>query len=160
VYHLINQTIAEVLKRISHILQGHDVEWLVVGTASLAMQGVDVQPRDIDIICTKEDVFKIAKILKEFETKPVEFDRTRLFESHMGVYTIDGIKVEIMGDLREKRRDKWVSLNERLMSPVIIEIDSVPIPVSSLKDQILSYEKLGRPKDSERVRKIRKFLEQ
>jgi predicted nucleotidyltransferase len=160
VYHLINQTITNVLKKISQMLQGHDVEWLVVGTASLAVQGVNLQPGDIDIITTKDDVFKIAEILKQYETKQVEFGRTPLFESYMGVYEIDGIKVEIMGDLREKRGNEWVSLTERLMSPIIIEIDGTPIPVSSLKDQIVSYEKLGRPKDSERVAKIRKILGQ
>ena len=157
---MINQTIATALKKISHMLQGHDVEWLVVGTASLATQGVDLQPGDIDIITTKDDVFKISKILKKYEIKPVEFGRTPLFESYMGVYEIDGVKVEVMGDFREKRGNEWVSLNERLLSPVIIEIDGIPIPVSSLKDQIESYEKLGRPKDSERIGKIREVLEQ
>jgi hypothetical protein len=78
----------------------------------------------------------------------------------MGVYEVDEIKVEVMGDLRVKIDNKWVSLNERLISPVIIEIDNVCIPVSTLKDQLLSYEKLGRPKDSERVRKIRDFLQE
>lgn len=157
---MINQAITNVLKKISQMLQGHAVEWLVVGTASLALQGVNLQPGDIDIITTKDDVFKIAKILKQYETKQVEFGRTPLFESYMGVYEIGGVKVEVMGDFREKRGNEWVSLNERLLSPVIVEIDGTPIPVSSLEDQIVSYEKLGRPKDSERIEKIREVLEQ
>jgi predicted nucleotidyltransferase len=152
--------ITEVLKKISGMIQGHGIKWVVVGTVSLALQGVDIQPKDIDIISTKEDTFRISEILKEFEIKPVEFGRTLLFESYMGVYAIEGVKVEVMGDFREKIDNKWVSLNERLISPVIVDIDNVPIPVSTLEDQLLSYEKLGRPKDSERARKIREFLGQ
>jgi hypothetical protein len=148
------------LKKISQLLQGHDVEWLVVGTASLALQGVDIQPHDIDIISTKEDTFKIGEILKEFEIQPVKFGRTHLFESYMGVYEIDGLKVEVMGDFKEKRDNEWFSLEERMLSPVIVEIDGIPIPVSSLENQIVSYEKLKRPKDSKRIDKIREALGQ
>ena len=157
---MIDQTFVDVLKKISSLLQGHGINWVVIGSTSLALQGVDIKPKDVDIISTKDDTFRISEILKEYETKPPEFGKTHLFESYMGVYTIDRIKVEVMGDLRMKAGDEWVSLSERLVSPIIIEIDDMPIPVSSLKDQIVSYEKLGRPKDSERVRKIRDFLGQ
>ncbi|MFO7836655.1 MAG: hypothetical protein R6V83_08370 [Candidatus Thorarchaeota archaeon] len=82
-----------------------------------------------------------------------------MFESYMGEYTIHGIKVQIMGDFKEKRGEKWFSLNNRLESPHMIDIGQGRIPVSTLVDQLESYERLGRHGDAERAQKINEILE-
>ncbi len=147
------------LKEGAQLLYGHKVKWLVVGSTSLALQGVDVEPEDIDIICSKEDAFEIGRILKKYETRPVGSSRTHLFESYMGEYAIHGVKVQIMGDFKEKRDEKWFSLNNRLESPHMIDIGQGRISVSTLVDQLESYERLGRHGDLERAQKINEKLE-
>jgi predicted nucleotidyltransferase len=47
-----------------------------------------------------------------------------------------------------------VSLSRILADPKIIEVDGVRIPVCSLEDHLVSYRRLKRPKDAEKIRKI------
>jgi ubiquinone/menaquinone biosynthesis C-methylase UbiE len=68
------------------------------------------------------------------------------------------VKVEIMGNLKEKWGREWVSLHKRLISPKIVEFEGMKLPVSNLKEQLKSYSKLGRKKDKIRIKKIKKAL--
>ncbi|MGM0686862.1 MAG: nucleotidyltransferase domain-containing protein [Promethearchaeati archaeon] len=79
-----NRKIVRALKEVALLLYGHKVKWLVVGSTSLALQGVDVEPEDIDIICSKEDAFEIGRILKKYETQSVVFGRTHCLNHTWG----------------------------------------------------------------------------
>lgn len=155
---LINHNILEALRIISERLK-NKVKWVLVGSLSLALQGVEVNAKDIDVLTDKAGAFKINELLKEFEIKKVEFSETKLFRSYFGKFKIKGILVEVMGDLEEKRGNKWHSLSYRLAAPRIIRVSDMEIPVSSLKDQLESYLKSGRKRDSIKIKRIMKAIE-
>ncbi|MEM5836239.1 MAG: hypothetical protein QXI23_02125 [Candidatus Aenigmatarchaeota archaeon] len=140
----------KVLERLCELL-GRKVEWMVVGSASLALQGVEIEPKDIDILTTKEGAYKISSILKEYEVKPVKFSKSRVFSSHFGKFRVEGIDVEVMGDLKAKVYGRWVSLTWRLKRPVFVKIGKLGIPVSRLEDQLKVYSMINRKKNLERV---------
>jgi len=154
---VIDSRIMEALRTVSSHLKSVNVSWIIVGSVSLALQGVDIEPNDVDILTDKRGAFQIGTLLKEYEVKPVSL-RTDRFKSFYGLYDIQGTKVEVIGDLRVRIDDTWVPLFDRLKSPNLIEIDSMTMPVSSLRDQLLVYEKLGREKDEERIHRIREVL--
>lgn len=60
---MINQKIIEALKIINQKLKNRRIKWVLVGSVSLALQGVKISPKDIDILTNKKDVFKINKLL-------------------------------------------------------------------------------------------------
>jgi len=153
-----NQKIIEALKIIYRELKNKKIKWVLVGSTSLALQGVKIKPKDIDILTNKEGAFEIGKLLEEYEVKPVEFKRAKIFESYFGQFEIENVKVEVMGNLKEKKNNKWISLAKRLTSSKIIKIEKMQIPVSSLSEQFKSYERLGRKKDFIRVKKIKEIL--
>lgn len=155
---VIDSGILKALRIVDKHLKSEDIRWTLMGSVSLALQGVDVNPNDIDILTEESGAFKIGALFKEYEVKPVRFGRTDLFESFYGLYDFEGTKVEVMGDLRVRLDGIWVSLSDRLKSPILIQIDSMNIPVSFLHDQLVFYEKLGREKDKECILKIRKVL--
>jgi len=161
---MIKQSIIEALKVISQKFKNRKIKWVLVGSVSLALQRVKISPKDIDILADKDSAFKMNKILKEYEVKPVKFGRLKIkgrefFKSYFGEFKINGVKVEIMGNLKEKSGKKWLSLSKRLSSPKIIEIQQgVKLPVSPLEDQLKSYSRLGRKKDLIRVQKIKEAL--
>ena len=155
---MIDAEILKALRIINKHLESTDISWTIMGSVSLALQGVDVSPNDIDILTDKHGAFKIGALLNEYEARPVTFGRTNLFESFYGVYNIAGTKVEVMGDLRVILDGTWVSLSDRLKSPRIVQVYSMSIPVSSLHDQQQFYERLGREKDRECILKIREIL--
>jgi hypothetical protein len=155
---VINSGIWQALRIIINHLKEENIRWTIMGTVSLALQGIDVTPDDIDILTDEDGAFRIGSILEEYEVKPIRFGRTDLFESFYGIYHIGETKVEVMGNLRIRLADMWTSLSDRLKSPIIIRQNSLDIPVSSLHDQLLFYEKLGRAKDKETIPKIREVL--
>ncbi len=65
--------------------------------------------------------------------------------------------IEVMGDLEQKICGKWVSLANKLNNPVTVEISGLKTPISSLMDQLSSYERSGREKDKIRAEKYRKL---
>ena len=155
---MINQRFVKVLKLLDEKLRNQKIRWCLVGSASLVLQGVKIKPKDIDILTDKKGAFKINKLLKDYEINPVKFGNSELFESYLGEFEINGIKIEAMGNLKEKIDNVWVSASKRLASQKIIKLNEMEIPVSSLREQIQSYEKLGRKKDCMKIRKIKEAL--
>ncbi len=135
------------------MLKGFD--YVIGGSTSLALQGIKVHPKDIDIFADKENAFKINNLLKEFEVKPMKFSSSEFVKSDIGEFKINNTKVEVVGDFKIKIKDKWIS--RALLSKIII-IEGIKIPVTPLKEHIKSYEKLGRKKDIIKIKKIREVL--
>jgi hypothetical protein len=157
---MLNSAIIKALKIINQKLKGKKIKWVLVGSTSLALQGVKVTPKDIDILTDKKGAFKIEKLFKKYKVGviPVKLSHSKLFKSHFGKFKLDDVKFEVMGDLKEKRGDKWVSFSARLESPKIIKIGGMKIPVSPLKEELKFYQKLNRKKDLIRVQKIKEAL--
>ena len=144
----------QALQLLCKSLETSDVRWVLAGSLSLALQGVNVEPHDIDLLTDRQGAFRINAMLKKYEKKAVDYAETEKVSSFFGVFEIQGVKVEVMGDYRERQGTKWVSLSKRLANPKTIEVDGIRIPVSSLEDQLVSYRRLKRPKDAEKTRKI------
>ncbi|MFH1774728.1 MAG: hypothetical protein ABH874_07215 [Methanobacteriota archaeon] len=155
---MINQKIIKALKIINQKLKDQKIKWVLVGSTSLALQGVKIKPKDIDILTNREGAYEVNKLLKEYEIKPIKFGKSNVFQSYLGEFRVNKIKVEVMGNLKEKIGGKWESLSPRLKSPKIIKIEGMNLPVSPLKEQLKSYKFRGRKKDSIRVQRIKEAL--
>lgn len=148
------------LRIIDKKLKNQKIRWVLVGSVSLVLQKVKIKPRDIDILTDRMGISKINKLLRKYEVKPVKFSSSEFFKSYIGEFRIDGIKIEVMANLKEKIGDRWTSFSSRLTYPRIIEIDGMKLPVSPLKEQLKSYQKIGgRKKDLTKVQKIKEALE-
>ncbi|MGQ4892376.1 MAG: nucleotidyltransferase domain-containing protein [Candidatus Njordarchaeia archaeon] len=157
---MVSEDMLKVLKFIAQAFKKHDINWVLAGSISLALQGVDVEPHDIDIITTEEDALKLNNILKEYMVKKVEYSETPHFKSHYGKFKINNIEVEIMGNPKEKRGDKWFDLSSRLRNKNFVKLDELDLPVSSLEDHLESYMSSGREKDVGKVEKIKRRIEE
>lgn len=155
---MINSKIIESLRIIFQRLINHNINWVIVGSASLSLQDVDIQASDIDILTDRNGAFRISELLKDFIIDQVRFKESEFFNSYLGKFDINGIKVEIMGELKGKINDNWVSFSHRLLDQKIVEKFGMKLPVSSLKDQLNSYSKSNRERDKIKVIKIKKFL--
>ncbi len=52
----------EFLKRISIDIQKNNIRWVLVGSLSLFLQDVDIEPGDIDILTKKERTLQLNEI--------------------------------------------------------------------------------------------------
>lgn len=146
------------LKTLVEKLKDQDIHWVFAGSVSLALQGVNVTPGDIDIITNKTDAYKINELLRDYETKKVEFRKGETYQSYLGEFYINSVKIEVMGEFREKSKQKWFDSKARLASPVIMQFYGMQLPVSPLLLQLRSYESSAREKDAAKVIAIKAVL--
>lgn len=103
---MISKRFLEVIEIISKSLENEKIKWVLIGSSNLALQGVKINQKDIDILTDKKGAYQINKLLKNYKVKPVKFGRSEIFESYLGEFEIKNVKIEIMGDLKEKINDK------------------------------------------------------
>lgn len=154
-----NENILRALKLVYDRIKHHYLTWVIIGSSSLWLQGVDIVPEDIDILADKEGAIKIGEMLQEFEKRQVSFSRSGRYESFFGQYEIHGVQLEVMGNLRILIRDEWASYSGRLDRRIFVEVEKMKLPVTSLRDHLESYQNLDREGDREKARKIREALE-
>ena len=143
----------KVLRKINIRLNNTSVNWAVTGSLGFALQGVAIEPNDIDIQTDKRGAYEIERYFSEFVTKRVTFSSTERIRSHLGELMINGIKVEIMGDIQKRNKyGSWenpVSLEHHKR---VVEVEGMKVPVLSLEYEYQAYMKLGRIEKAEMLR--------
>lgn len=128
---VITKEVGEALVEVTHFLQD-DVTWAVDGSCALALQGLDVTPHDIDILTDAEDAYRIEEIFQEFSVQRVKYGETEEWRSHFGIFSINSVKVEVMGDLQSFRDGKWSKVqNPNSVRLTSVRFKDVSVPVVS-----------------------------
>lgn len=151
---MINNEMEKVLKTICKIFKG--VNWALVGSANLALQGVDVRVRDIDILTDKKGAFLIDSLLKQYRVEGVKYRKSGKFSSYFGKFKIDNVKVEVMGDLSLKNKSgKWLPRDSLLLNKEFIKLGKFKIPTAPLDLELIGYKIIRR---YAKVKKIEEVL--
>jgi hypothetical protein len=132
------------------------IHWAVTGSLGMALHGMQMEIHDIDIQTDKDGAFEIERRLVNYLLKIVHFRASAQIRSYYGLFEINGIKVEVMGDLQHLIADqKWGE-------PVCVEqnrdwvdYEGKHIPVMTLEHEIEAYTLYGR---AEKVEKMKRFL--
>ena len=144
----------KVLRKINARLNNTSVNWAVTGSLGFALQGVPVEPNDIDIQTDKRGAYEIKRHFSEFMIKRVTFSSTERIRSYFGELMINGIKVEIMGDIQKSLEDgSWENPVDLKYHKRVVEVEGMQVPVLSLEYEYQAYLKLGRMDKAEMLRK-------
>ena len=123
----------------------------------MALQGMPVEVHDIDIQTDKDGAYEIERCFAEFVIEPVRYSETERIRSYLGVLEIDGVKVEIMGDIQKRLGNRsWEEPVKVERYRRWVEVDGMRIPVLSLEYEYQAYLRLGRVK---RAGILRSWLE-
>jgi hypothetical protein len=147
--------ITEVLKLFYDKVFDKDIFWILSGSTSLLIQGVDIKPGDIDIVTDKEGADNIDKILSEYRIQKPEYSSTEEFRSYYGKYIINGIKIDLVGEFQYKKKDRsWSNLRheEKFFKK---DYNGMTLMLLPLEEELKEYEELDR---LEKVRKIKEKL--
>jgi hypothetical protein len=155
---MINPQFLDALRKICMRLKDCQSGWVVTGSMGMALQGMDLEVNDIDLQTDGRGAYEIEGLLSEYTLEPVRFLASAKIRSHLGALKIDGVRVEIMGDI-QKLLD-----TEAWEDPVRVEdhrewvkFDEWQVPVLSLEYEYQAYLKMGRV---ERAGEIRKWLDE
>ena len=138
-------------------LQGLPHPWALTGSVGMTLQGMDLEPHDIDLQSDRDGAYAIQERLAEFVTHPVVLRESEWTRSHFGALEIEGVKVEIMGDMRRRLpgADAWSPALELAQLVHWVDFQSMHLPVMDLEHEQGAYAAMGR---TERSEKIRQFL--
>jgi hypothetical protein len=151
---LIPALIRRVLTILAEKLESSKTSWAITGSTSLALQGLDIVPHDIDILTDEEGAYAIAELFREHIVSPVSFKKSPKYESHFGALRIEDVDVEIMGELRVFRGGRWLPVmtpRTRRIENVEVENHWVPVlSLTSLKESGYLDERLARSRNLSR----------
>ena len=146
----------EALRIIYKRLLGKGISWTIVGSTALAIHGVDIKAKDIDIQTSRENADKMIGLLKEFVVEPMHHKSDGQFKSYYGKLMINGVGIELMADLEKMVDGKWVMIESPRMR-MVKRYDNITIQVFDLRDEYEAYVKIGQ---IEKAQKIKERLDE
>lgn len=128
------------------------VDWRLVGSTNLALQGVNVEEKDIDVRILSKDVGVVQSALQPYCTKQIEYCENNGFSSFFGQFVIGGVQVDVMaGGINYKNVS--ISADDTFVKdPIAYEIDGILIPCTDLNIEYEAYVKLGRLEKAELIK--------
>ncbi len=152
---IIDPTYLNILRQIYTRLKDSNINWVVTGSFGFALQNVPVTPQDIDLQTDEAGAYEIERHLSEYVTMNVAFSSAENIRSHFGALTIDGIKVEIMGDISKRLEDgTWERPVDLERYKQFVEVEGMQVPVLSLEYEYQAYLKLGRIEKAQMLQKL------
>jgi hypothetical protein len=149
----IDPRLIAVLLAIHDVLEGKGVRWAVMGSLNHALQGLEIQPRDIDICTDERGAYAMERLHEEYVTHRVSYKEGEGVRSHFGEFKIDGVTVEIIGDMEIRADDGvWTPLSDGPYRHVTEAEAS--IPVRTLEQEVETYIGLGRVERAEKLREL------
>lgn len=129
-----------------------DGRWAVGGSAALALHGLKVEPRDVDILADDTAAAElIAGLRGAVARDETPWDRGDVRASRRALAMVEGVEVEILVDVEAVGQSGVVA------TPNLDQVDRVivagrPVPVLSLLTMLALLEATGRRERAEMVR--------
>ncbi|MDA3837167.1 MAG: hypothetical protein PF542_06110 [Nanoarchaeota archaeon] len=153
---MLPNNIISALKTFYDKINNKQILWILTGSTSLVIQGVDIKINDdIDILTDKQGSEKIDILLADFRIKKPDYSSTDKYKSYFGIYQIGNVKLEVMGEFQYKMNDGYWSHPNHLNVFFIKEFEGMKLAMLRLDQELQEYENMGRPN---KVDKIKEFL--
>lgn len=151
----------KVLRRLAGELERLGIDYKVVGGASIALHGVRQPVKDLDLEMSAEQAYRFGEVYREYAIQPVQWCESADYRSHFGKFEIDGVLVDVMGDLQRREGERWQPTWTRTLD--LIDLRGVLVRTSWLEEETLAYIRRGRLEraakclvkcDAERLRRL------
>lgn len=144
---LMPERIVQVLRVICPILNDARVEWAVSGSLALALHGLPVVPKDVDIQTDRVGAEQMTQLLTEYLVYPPGMHLgVRLVRSYLAQYKIHDMVVEVMGNLEfQTLNGRWLPAPDFHQKRQVIDYLGLSIPIVSLEYLLEFYTQLQRP---------------
>ena len=145
---MISKEFETVIKIISKKLNQESIKWSLVGSTNLAIQGMNVSPRDLDILVKWSDLKKIKAIFSQYN--PSEIKKLMPFIDGQKAWEMKTIINDIEVQFFSEKVGEYV---KRLLPNKIIKIklNNLEIPCSSLEDEAQIYENTNRKNKADMI---------
>lgn len=130
--------------------------WVLTGSLALRLRGVPLEVHDIDLQTTRAGAYCLQDAFANRVVRPVTFSSTERIRSFFGQLSIEGVRVEIMGDIEKKLPDgRWSQVLDLRREAIVFHWKGLSIPMLGLQHELEAYKLLGRdPTSASIARKL------
>lgn len=148
----------KVLRLIHRRITGASLNWAITGSVAFLLRGLDFSsPGDLDLQTDTAGAYEMERRLAEYVVRPVHFSEAGQIRSHFGALQIEGISVEIMGDIQHRRPGgTWTDPVDVAARRQWVEVGGLRLPVLPLEYEAEAYRRIGR---EETARRLREWIE-
>jgi hypothetical protein len=136
-----NSDFIKAIKIISELLNQNKIKWALIGSANLQLQGMNVEPNDLDIVVLMNDLAKMQKIFLKYNPSELKtLQPLSIFDTKKAelTFTINNILVQTIG---ETPHSLYAC---KMLASEIIKINNMKIPCFSLATEAELYAKTNR----------------
>lgn len=131
-----------VLASIAERLDAAGVRYVVGGGAALALHGIPIAVRDLDLLIDREGVYRFQTLFAGQATQPVRYLESAAYRSHFGRFDFDGVTVEVMAELEWREGERWLPVSAATETQV--DLEGVSVRVAWAEEEFLAYVRRGR----------------
>ncbi len=144
-----DENFLDALKTVYSKLSASGTRGILCGSSNFALQGMNVDPNDIDVSVAHRDLEKVCDLFSEYGPSKVgglSSGEGQEFKIHVG-----GVEVQISGDYEGGFYYKQAHESGKV---VTLRIESIEIPAFTLAAEAECYEHLGRVEKAEKIRRF------
>lgn len=137
---------------LSEFLESTSDPWWILGSAAIALSGVDPDGvRDVDVLVSERDARQLmeTKNLRNEADGGGEAYRSEIFL----LPDLGAVTVEVMANYAIRQGNTWRPVSLHTRQPVSVGGATVYVPGPSEQMELL--QRLGRPKDLQRLKRLR-----
>lgn len=151
--YMINEKFKKAIKTIHKLMNENKIKWALIGSTNMQLQGMDINPRDLDIVVQLKDLEKMREIFSEYDASAVKELKPLTDEPGWEVkLDVGNVEVHILGE-----RDTGEYVSKLLANKLTrIKIDDIEIPCFTLEAEAQTYAETNR---EYKARLIQEFLE-
>jgi hypothetical protein len=144
-----NEKILQSLCEVAGLLNGNKINWMLIGSANLALWGMNFEPNDIDIVVDLQDEERVLDLMKEHKLLKTEKLLKRKTKERM--FLVGEKVVEFVFENSQGFYLKYLLAGEYVKK----NINDKNICCMKLENEVLAYENLDR---KEKAGMIKDFL--
>lgn len=144
----------QVLRKLYERLEGTSINWALTGSLGMVLQGVPLaEVHDIDVQTDVVGAYALAELFAEYVTQPVAPVHSEKMCSHWGKLEIDGVLVEVLGDIQKPGPDGEFSGPRLEQIRCWTLVEGMRVPVLDLHHEEQAYRRMGRIAKADILRK-------
>ena len=151
---MLNENFKDALKIIHKRLTENNIKWTVVGSTNMLLQGIDVQPNDLDVVVQLQDLEKTREIFSDYDAAEIKELTPLVDEPSWEVKVeIEGVQVQIIGQRNTGEYVRKLLANQTTK----VRLDDIEVPVFTLEAEAQTYSETKR---EHKAQVIQEFLKQ
>jgi S-adenosylmethionine-dependent methyltransferase len=131
-----------VLRKLAGELAQAGIGYTLAGSANLALHGVPVNVGDLDLEMNAEDAQHFQERYAADAILPLALRQDEAYRSYFGRYEIDGVMVEVMGDLQRREGGAWKPTSN--IHREQLDLEGVAVQAAWLEEETLANLRRGR----------------